>query len=160
MWTKRELVTEAFAELALQGYEFDITPAEQQGALRRLDAMMAAWEGLGIQVGYLFPSSTASDPDDPSGLPDRAVETVYLNLATRIATGYGKQVSGDTRRNAADGYKALLWAAAQPIEQQFPSTLSRGAGNKPWRNSERQFMPPPDESPLRINTGGDLSILG
>ena len=158
-WTKRELVTEAFGELALAGYEFDITPEEQQTALRRLDTMMATWEARGVRVGYAFPACPDdSDLDTDSGLPDAAVETTYLHLAIRLAASYGKQVSMDTKRSAREGFEQLLWRAAQPIEQQQPSTMPRGAGNRLWRNSQRPFFPTPDDSPLGIGQGGDLNI--
>lgn len=158
-WTKRQLINEAFAELALQGYEFDITPEEQQTALRRLDMMMATWEARGVRVGYAFPASPDdSDLDTDSGMPDSAVETTYLNLAVRIAAGFGKQVSVDTKRAAREGFDVLLWGAAQPIEQQQPSTMPRGAGNRIYRNSQRPFYNAPDNNPLDIAQGGDLNI--
>src|SRR5437868_8121035 len=56
-WTKEQLIDEAFAELRLAGYTFDIAPEEKQTALRRMDTMMATWEGRGIRVGYPLPSS-------------------------------------------------------------------------------------------------------
>lgn len=159
-WTKRQLIDEAFAELALAGYSFDITPEEQQTALRRLDTMLATWEAKGVRVGYAFPTSPEdSSLDAQSGLPDGAVETVFLHLALRIATGFGKQLSSATRKAASDGYDALLWAAARPIEQQLPNTMPRGAGNKPWRTVNQPFFPRPDENPLQIAQGGDLTIL-
>lgn len=159
-WTKRQLVDEAFAELALAGYTFDITPEEQQTALRRLDTMMATWEGRGVRVGYAFPSSPdTSDLDTDSGLPDRAVETVYLHLAIRIATGFGKMLPSATRKAASEGYEALLWAGAQPQQQQLPNTMPRGAGNKPWRTVNQPFFPTPSDDPLQVGRGGDLDIL-
>lgn len=159
MWTKRELLLEAFAEIGLASYDFDLQPDEVQTALRRLDTMMATWEAKGVRVGYSFPATPGdSDPDDISGLPDMAVETVYLNLAVRLGPGFGKVISPDTKAAARSGYDALLTAAAFPIEQQFPNTMPRGAGNKPWRY-QRPFMPNPDLDPLRIAQGGDLNIL-
>lgn len=159
-WTKRALIQEAFAEIALSGYVFDLTPDELQTALRRLDTMLATWEGKGVRVGYAFPATPAdSDLDQDSGLPDAAVETVYLNLAIRLAAGFGKTLSTDTRKNAAQGFDTLLWRAAHPIEQQLPNTLPRGAGNKPWRTTGQPFMPTPDDNPLRTSQGGDLDIL-
>jgi len=144
MWTKRQLVNEAYSELALQGYEFDLSPEEVQTALRRLDTMMATWEGLGIQIGYAFPASPDdSDPDTPSGIPDKAVETVYLNLAIRLAPGNGKGISVDTKRNAADGYSLLLRAAAMPPQQKLPNTMPRRPGNKPWPPFSQPFLLPP-----------------
>jgi len=157
-WTKRQLCEEAFAELALAGYSFDLQPEEMQRALRRLDSMMATWDAKGIRVGYRLPASPdASDPDEDSGLPDTAAETVYLHLALRLAPGEGKQISQDTRRAARDGYEALLFEAARPRQQQFPHTMPLGAGNKPGLTG-RTFMPAPDTNPLQVADGGSLDL--
>lgn len=159
-WTKRMLLVGALEEIGIQGHEFDVSPEEDQTALRRLDTMMAMWEGRGVRVGYRFPTSPeGSELDDDSGIPDSAVEPVCLNLGIRLAPGYGKTVSPDTKVNAKQGYDALLWAAAQPIQQQFPQTLPRGAGNKPWTTDNWRFYPQPDCDPLRITQGGDLKVL-
>ena len=131
MWTKRELIREAFAELGLAAYEFDVSADEEQTALRRLDTMLATWEAKGVRIGYAFPSGPdASDPDDESGIPDAAVEAVYLNLATRLAGGFGKAVSPTLAGTAADAYNALLIRAATPAAQQLPETMPRGAGSR------------------------------
>ena len=122
-WTKLQLITEAYAELAMQGYVFDLTPEDLQAALRRMDTMMAVWEGRGVQLGYDFPPSPdESDINGESGLPDTAVEPVYLNLAVRLGPGLGKAVSIDTRRIAAEGFDALLRYAAQPTATQTIAT--------------------------------------
>ena len=159
-WTKRQLISEAFAELGLAASDFDLQPEEMQTALRRLDSMLAMWDGKGIRLGYPLPSSPDdSDLDQASGLPDGAVETVYLNLAMRIAPSFGKAVSIDTRRNAGAGYDRLQIAAAQPLPPQQPSTMPRGAGNKPWRPLSSPFFSKPQATPLQISPGGDLDIL-
>jgi hypothetical protein len=159
-WTKRQLVGEAFSEIGIAGWEFDVEPEELDTALRRLDTMLATWAAKGVCVGYLFPSGAdKSDLDDDSGLPDSACETVYLNLAIRIAPSFGKQVGSDTRRSARAGYDTLLLTAAMPQQQQFPNTLPRGAGNKAWRNINRPFFPTPDDDPVQIGDGGDLDFL-
>lgn len=157
-WTKRELVNEAFSELGL-GDNFDITPEEVQTALRRMDSMMAVWDAKGIRVGYALPANpNDSDPDQDSGLPDAATEPVYLNLALRLAPGFGKVVSVDTRRNARDGYDRLQIEAAQPLPPQQPNTMPRGAGNKPWRPLSNPFFPSPTYDPLQVTSGGDLNV--
>ena len=46
-WTKRQFVAQAFEEIGLASYVFDLTPEQLQSALRRLDTMMAAWNALG-----------------------------------------------------------------------------------------------------------------
>lgn len=158
-WTKEQLIDEAFAELRLAGYTFDIEPEEKLTALRRMDTMMATWEAKGIRVGYPLPSSPDdSNLSDDSGLPDAAVEAVFLNLAKRLAPGFGKQLSVGTLQAARDGYDTLLWAAARPPQQQLPSTLARGAGNRPWRNAVSPFFLAPDTDPLSVSSGGDLDI--
>ena len=157
-YTKRELISEALAELGL-GADFDISPEEQEAALRKLDAMMAVWDGRGIKLGYPLPSSPAdSDLDQSSNLPDTAVEPVALNLAMRLAPSYGKTVSVDTRRSASEGMDRLLIAPAQPSPPQQPNTMPRGAGNKPWRPLSSPFFPQPTNDPLQVTQGGDLNI--
>lgn len=159
-WSKRQLVNEAYGELALQGYEFDLSPEEVQTALRRMDTMVATWEAKGVRIGYAFPSSPDdSNPDTDAGIPDSAVEAVYMNLAVRLAASNGKQLQGATSRVAKQAYDTLLWPAAQPQQQKLPSTLPRGAGNRIWRNEQNPFFPTPSDSPLGIEQGGDLQIL-
>ncbi len=159
MWTKRELVSQAYGELALQGYEFDITPEEVTLAIKRMDSMVATWGKLGIRIGYALPASPGdSDPDQDSGIPDTAAEAVYLNLAIRLAGGQGKTLSPSTMMTAREAYQTLLIDAAQPIEQQFRPNLPRGAGNKPWRVIDNPFLPTVENAPLGVSSGGNLQI--
>lgn len=161
-WTKGALVDAALGELSLaDAAGIDITPEERERSLKRLDAMLATWAAKGVRVGYAFPSSPDdSDLNADSGIPDSAAETVFLNLARRLAPGFGKTLSAETLKNAREGYDTLLWAAARPPEQQLPHTQPRGAGNKPWRLSNRNFQPRPDTDPLRYDDqSGDLDIL-
>lgn len=158
-WTKRQLLDEAFTELGI-GNVYDVTPDEQQTAVRRLDTMMATWEGLGIRLGYAMSNNPdEGDLDQDSGLPVGACETVYLNLAKRLAPQFGKQLNAATMASAAQGYSTLLRAAAHPIEQQLRAGIPMGAGNKGWRTPGQVFVTPPQSSPLGITQGGDLDIL-
>lgn len=161
MWTKRELIDAAFAELALAGYAFDITPEEQQNALRRLDTMLATWDGTGVRLGYALPASPDdSDLDQPSGLPDTAVEAVYMHLAIRLASGIGKVLTSDQRRIAREAFAPLMRAAAQPQRQQLPAGMPLGAGVRRYPSvAAGTFSPPPDRKPMQITQGGDLQIL-
>lgn len=54
-WTKRQFVTQAFEEIGLASYVFDLTPEQLDSALRRLDTMIASWNALGIRLGYPLP---------------------------------------------------------------------------------------------------------
>lgn len=159
MWTKARLVADAFAELALAGHLFDIEPEEQQQALRRLEMMLATWEGQGVTLGYSFAGNPgAIDSDVDSGLPAAAVETVVINLAKRLSSSFGKSLTAQQLADAQTGYLVLMRQAAMPKEMSTQGSMPRGAGQKPWRTS-RPYVTPPNTSPLSIGDGGDLSIL-
>lgn len=151
-YSKRQFIEAAFEEIGLANYVFDLQPEQLQGAMRRLDAMMGEWNAKGLRLGYSMPSSPqAGDLDDASNAPDSAYEAIITNLAIRIAPGYGKTVSADTKMVAKNAYNTLLQRAAFPLEQQFPSTMPMGAGNKPWRWGN-PFMPDPVDP---VNAGPD-----
>ena len=154
-WTKLQLVEEAYAELGLAGYVFDMAPEELERAGRRLDLMMATWDSKGIRVGYN--SSTGPDTLDisaDSGIPLTAVEAVVTNLAMRLCPGEGKGPHPTTREKAKEGYDALMSAAAVPSMQQLRGGMPLGAGNK----RRGVFTPTPDTAPLQQSESGDLEF--
>jgi hypothetical protein len=160
-WTKRQIVVQAFEELALAGYEFDLSPEELQSGLRRLDALMATWVAKGIRLGYAQGLGQAdSDLDDDSCVPMLATEAVYMALAVRTAGSKGKSLSPGTLKTAKDAFDAMSSALAREEvqQQQWPSGLPRGAGNKPWRTFNRPFMSRPDTSPIQGDEDGGLTI--
>jgi hypothetical protein len=155
-YSKRQFIEQAFDEIGLASYAFDLTPEQMQSAIRRLDMMMAAWNALGIRLGYPLPSEPCdSDLDEQTNVPDRANEAIYTNLAIKLAPSYGKQVMPDTKATAKESYNTLLSIAAMPVQQQLPSTMPAGSGNKPWRVYDNPFIRPPVDSVL---AGGDGPI--
>lgn len=144
-WTKRQFVEQAYEEIGLAAYTFDLQPDQLLAAVRRLDAMMATWNGKGIRLGYPIPGSPEnSNIDDETNVPDAANEAIYTNLAIRLGPPIGKVVSQETKQAAKDAFDGLLRRAAMPPEMQYTSTLPLGAGNKPWRNSQPFVTPPTD----------------
>jgi hypothetical protein len=146
-WTKRQFVNQAFETIGLASYEFDLSADELQSACRQLDAMMGNWNAKGIRIGYPMPSSPEdTDLDMETTVPDAANEAIYLNLALRIATGFGKVVMPEVKQFAFAAYQTLLRISANPpYELQFPNTLPRGAGNKPWRDNRDNFIDRPTD---------------
>jgi hypothetical protein len=133
-WTKQQLIEQAFGELALAHFVFDLDADTLESALRALDTMMATWSGVGISISYALPTSPdLSNIGDDAGIPDSAVEAVYMNLALKLAAGRGKALTVETRSAARAGYNALLGAAVSPAAGQSSGLPLIGAGNKPWR---------------------------
>ncbi len=154
-YSKLQFVQAAFEEIGLASYVFDLQPQQIESALRRLDAMMADWNGKGIRLAYPIPSSPEnSDINAETGVPDSANEAIITNLAIRLAPSYGKQVMPQTQVVARNAYQTLLSRrATTPTEQQMPGTMPAGAGNKPWRLYDDPFLRRPQEGVLAGQDG-------
>lgn len=158
-WTKRQFVVAAFGEIGLASYVYALTPEQLQAALIRLDSMMATWNGQGIRLGYPIPSSQGgSNLDQETNVPDSANEMVFQNLGIRLAPGFGKTVSPDTKISAINAYNAALGKAmGPPPERQMPSDMPAGAGNKPWIGTGQPFLLPPSD-PIDAGEDGPLNF--
>ena len=154
-WTKRQFVTQAFDEIGLAAYVFDLTPEQLQSALRRLDAMLASWNAKGIRLGYPIPGSPQdSNIDADTDVPDSANEAIYSNLAVKLAPSFGKTVSAETKASAKMGYDTLLSLAAMPMEMQLPGSMPSGAGSK---SIDNPFLTSPVD-PLLAGQDGEIEF--
>ena len=159
-WTKAQIVGEAFSELGLHGWEFDLTADEKQTALRRLDAMLARWEGEGITLGYLFPDVPGQSVlSEDSGLPEAAIEPVFMNLAVNLAPGFGKSATPQTMAAAKAGWDLLTLDAALPGQQPVPGGMPLGAGWKAGRGVLGQQFTTPTDTTTTVGAPG-LDFLG
>lgn len=158
-WTKRQFITQAFEEIGLAAYVFDLTEEQLDSALRRMDAMVAGWNANGVRIGYPLPSSPEdSDIDADTGVPDYAYEAIYLGLAVKLAPGFGKTLSQQTLNGADLAYSNMANQVAFPTpERQLPGTMPRGAGTKPWRNVNNPFITRP-EDPLLAGSDGKIDL--
>ena len=158
-YTKRDIINQAFAEIGMADYVFDLQPQQLDNALRQLDMMMATWNGKGIRIGYPLPSSPGdSDLDEVTGVTDMALEAMYLGLAIRISSGYGKTVSPETKAVAKFAYNQLLGKSALPIEMQIGNqTVPSGAGNKGWRYYNNPYLRQPTD-PLTVGSDSILDL--
>lgn len=158
-FTKRDLINLAFSEIGMASYVFDLQDDQITDALKRLDSMMATWNGRGIRVGYPLPFAFGdSTPDEATNVPDRALEAIALNLAVRIAPGYGKVVSPDTKASAKSAYNQLINHSAQPVERQIdPYSIPAGAGHKGWRDGDDPFLLRPVD-PILTGLDGVLDL--
>ena len=142
-WTKQQIVTQAFDEIGLAAYVFDLQAEQLQSALRKLDAMLATWNARGIRIGYPLPGSPEdSSLTEETGIPDAASEAVYLSLAVRLGPSYGKIVPLETKIAAKQAYDALVTRFITIQEFQLPTTLPAGAGNKAYSQYNTFIRPP------------------
>lgn len=141
MTTRRDIIYQAYGELGLAEYNFDISPEELATARRRLDSMMAQWETK-VPMGYYMPSNPDdSDLDDETNLVQGVIDAVALNLALQLAPGLGKTPSTLTLTNAKNG-KTDAFAQYTVIPQkQYSGNLPVGAGNKPLPGLNNYFRP-------------------
>lgn len=143
-WTKRQFVLEAFTELGLAGYEFDLSPDMLNTGLRRLDSMMARWFAqYGFSVGYPLPVPADSDLDDATTVPFSDNEAIWRNLAVALAPSYGKTLSRDTTTGASVALRALLTKyATTPTKAVDYTMVPAGAGYKtPSTSTGNPFLP-------------------
>lgn len=156
-YSKRQFVTKAFEELGLADYVYDISPEELQSAVEKLDAMMAAWNALGVRLGYpITDSPQNASLTEASGVPDSANIAIITNLAIMLAPSYGKQVMPDTKITAKTSYNTLVSRSALSVPMQYPSSMPAGAGNKPWRYDNPFLNPPTD--PLLAGQDSELTF--
>jgi len=154
MWTKRDLILQAFDELGLSASVYDMPPESLESARRRLDTMMASWAARGIKLGYPLPSAPdAGDLDQASGLSDLALEAVYTSLAVLVAPSFGKVVSETTKARAREALSALQVRAAMPPQMRMPGTMPSGGGNL---GADPFLVPTAD--PLRDGAGNELTF--
>jgi hypothetical protein len=154
MWTKKQIIEQAFEEIGLASYVFDLTADQLQSALRRLDLMVASWQARNIQIGYPLPvSPNNSNIDEEIQTSLNNNEALVLNLAVRLAPSYGKSLSPDTKANAKLLYDQLLIEAAAPYEQQFVRTLPLGAG---YKRTDQVFVNVPNLNPLVVEDNDQM----
>lgn len=153
-WTKRQFVSQAFDEIGVSDYEFDLQPEQIQKALNKLDAFMAHLDGLGVRLGYPLGQPGTSNLDDDTTVPSWANQAIYMNLAVIIAPSIGKKVSAVLLVEAKKSLRQIKLRFVIPDPIKVPANMPVGAGNKPWRTSTPFTPNPPDNI-----QSGDNEIL-
>lgn len=133
--TKRQLVEQAFSEVALNGWEFDITADEKETALTRLDALMYELSGRGVSVAYAFPTQLGGgDLDDMLGCPDTVFFALAILLAKRLCPTMGKTFSAESRVALREAERTLFVVGMTVPTVTYAPGTPIGSGNKPWAN--------------------------
>ena len=157
-YTKRQFIIAAFEELGLSDANYNLQDGQLKVALKRLDGMMATWDAKGLRLSYPIPSSPEdSNLDTETTVPDKANEAIYLNLAIKIASSFGKVVSQELKVNAREAYRTLLASNAYPLSEKQLDNLPRGAGAKVRQGYNSTYITPEDPY-IEVGSDGDLDL--
>lgn len=140
-WSKQDIIDDAYDQVGLASYVFDISPEMYQSALKTLDTMMALWSIQGIRLGYPLPTQPANSVlTDDSRLPDWAIPAVSMKLGIKLASKRTKPVTNTLLKDADEAYNAILTACAKDNVMEFPPGTLAGAGNRRWGSTDRVFL--------------------
>jgi hypothetical protein len=160
-WTKQDVIRQAFSEIGMGAYEFDLQPEDMQTGLRKLDAMMATLGGAGgVRIGYAG-GDGKGDLGADTLVPDWAYEALYLNLALRLCPDFGKTPSPTTMTLAKQALDAVR-SRTVPVATRRIGGYA-GAGNSWWgamalpENGQAVATGPDNTLPFGVeNDAGDL----
>jgi P22 tail accessory factor len=131
MTTKRQIIAMAYEAVGLAGFIYDLMPEQMESARQKLDAMMAEWNGRGLNLSWPIPSSPENgDIDDETNLPDWALEAVYLSLGPRLANSHGKQVTPMYLAMMRAAKNGVMSRTVKPAARKMPGGFPLGAGYK------------------------------
>lgn len=140
-WTKKQFAEKAFEKIGLAAYVYDLQPDQILGAVQDMDSMVATWAENGINIAYPLNNTPTSNIDEETGVPVAANLAIYMNLGCIIAPGFGKVLSQDFKKTAADAYASLLNWATNPVGQMcLPGRMPIGSGNKYWNGISYPFV--------------------
>jgi hypothetical protein len=99
-----EIIDDALREINVISEVGTATAEQGKYALRKLNQMMDLWrETKSVDVGYFSLSATT----ETAQIPDWAVLTVTLSLATALASKYGASVSQELGAIANDAFNGV-----------------------------------------------------
>lgn len=124
---KSDILDLAFDDCGAAGFAFDRTPEEQSAALRKLNALML--EQPWSLLGYAQPPYGAGLPEEQSGIPDFALNTVAQYLALRIAPGMAVTLSPEAMRAMGRSLLTMQSQLATIPTTQLPGNTVRGSGS-------------------------------
>ncbi len=147
MSKKIDLIISMYSQLRISGITAQPTPQHEQGALIRLEEMMAELEdNYGVCVGYNFEETPNVNSD--SGVKLSVNHMIATNLATRLIPDFNKVVPQALSLQASQSISALMGViAAEKLRQvQAPSRMPVGSGHR-YRQRYQRYNTPEDKAP-------------
>ncbi|MBL4800224.1 MAG: hypothetical protein JKY50_22740 [Oleispira sp.] len=163
--TKIDLVAGAYSRMRISGLTIDPTPEDTTLALRRLELMMAEWEGRNITMQYRFAIDEGDiDPNSETGILLKYQDSIESNLAVKLSPDFGMDVpmslgqaaslslSSVSSMIAADNIRMVQPPTRQPIGD---ATTSR---QRIYQRFYRPAPQPPQDAELHDMFTGDINL--
>jgi len=131
-YSKQKLIKQALEYIGLNPNYVDIETAQYDSALIQLNAMMAGWKVLGVDIGYPVVQDNSDVITNDSLIDAGYYEVVCRNLAIRLAPNFGKICQPEMMKIAKEGFNGLMKAAALPTTMSLGDKIPCGQGNHPW----------------------------
>ena len=146
---KIDIINGAYSQLRISGITVDPGPDDLVLALRRLEGLANELQGRNVCTGYYFEEEP--DVNAPCGLDKKYWYAFECVLAIRLLSDFGKGMQPDQVlfKNASAQMSFLYASTANPIQTQYPSRQSMGAGNARWG---RKFFSPVEMAPNTCQT--------
>lgn len=137
-WTKKQLIEQAFNEIGLMNYQFDMEPEDAQNACVTLDSLVA---GLNLPLSYnMTDNPSDTDLNQDSGLPNWANTPIYLLLAVALCPRYGKVANQDLKARAQQAKSGMYTMTANTNIACPLNNVPSGQGNKAWGWGYENFI--------------------
>ncbi|MBL4632151.1 MAG: hypothetical protein JKY14_13735 [Paraglaciecola sp.] len=163
--TKIDLVAGSYSRMRISGLTIDPTPEDTTLALRRLELMMAEWEGRNITMQYRFAIDEGDiDPNSETGILLKYQDSIESNLAVKLSPDFGMDVpmslgqaaslslSSVSSMIAADNIRMVQPPTRQPIGD---ATTSR---QRIYQRFYRPAPQPPQDAALHDMFTGDINL--
>lgn len=118
MTTARDSIYSAFRILRITPDGENPTSSETDDGLAVLNKMMHGWKGRGADIGH----NDLALSDDHI-MPPEYHEAIEYLLAARLASEYGRPITGAVATVANKGWNAIWAAYAEPAELTFEAGM-------------------------------------
>lgn len=136
---KSEIIAGAYAKDGM-GDDMERTPEEMANGLRELNQMMME-EPFSL-LGYALPAHGDGDLSDLSGLADKYIPAIIMELAFRLAPNIGKSMSVEAVKRHAKAMATLRGDIAAAPNLSIRSGTYLGMGHRTWAGRGTSYAVP------------------
>lgn len=153
--TKGEVINNAYSQLRISGLTAEPQPNEIAKALKRLESMMAEYDGRNICLDYNFQETPTLDAS--TGVDIQFDQMMETNLAVRLVPDFGKKISQDDSlvllgKQASQSLSNASARSAIVNRAIYPRRQAIGSGNTFRWQRWRRFSQDKPAAPISCGT--------